>query len=96
MFACTAWLRTHAVPLPAVRPAFAAGEVGDEEAAVSALRAGLDAGDNALDPASAGDAVVEFLVAPHLVGAGPASWRAAVLYSRVSTWRRSVLVVARP
>ena len=63
-------LAAAAVELLVQRARRAAGEVGDDEAGVGALRAGLDAGDDALDPAPAGGAVVEFLVAPQLVRAG--------------------------
>src|SRR5215217_4929430 len=48
----------------------AAGEVGDDEAGVGALGAGLDAGDDPLDPAPAPGAVVELLVAAQLIGPG--------------------------
>ncbi len=44
-------------------------EVGGDEARVGALRAGLDAGDDALDTGPAGGAVVEFLVAAQLLPA---------------------------
>src|ERR671916_515360 len=51
-------------------PGCAAGEVGDDEACVGALRPDLDAGDDALDPAPAAGPVPELLVATQLVEAG--------------------------
>ncbi len=44
-------------------------EVDDDEAAVSALRPGLEAGDDVLDAGPAGGTIVKFLVAPHLLPA---------------------------
>jgi hypothetical protein len=41
-------------------------EIGDDETRVRALRAGLDAGDDALDPAPTGGAVLEMLEAARL------------------------------
>src|SRR5215211_6859838 len=51
----------------------AAGQVGGHEAGVGALRAGLDAGDDPLDPAPAAGAVPELLVAAQFVGSGHGS-----------------------
>jgi hypothetical protein len=50
----------------------AAGQVGDDEARVGSVGAGLDAGDDALDPAPARSAVEEFLEAAHfaILGSG--------------------------
>ena len=89
-------LATAAVEVLVQRARRAGGEVGDDEAGIGPLRAGLDAGDDALDPAPAGRVVVDFLVTPQLVGPTVAACRAAVLRSSVSTWRRSVVVVATP
>src|SRR4028118_898932 len=49
-------LATAAVEVLVQRARRAGGEVGDDEAAVDALRTGLDAGDDALDPPPAGGA----------------------------------------
>src|SRR3954451_16426773 len=42
-------------------------ETGDDEACVDALRSGLDAGDDALDPIPACGAIVEFLEPAQLI-----------------------------
>ena len=44
----------------------AGGQIGDDKACIESVRAGLDAGDDALDAAPALRAVVEFLVASQL------------------------------
>src|SRR5215212_5583274 len=63
------------MPAPAVAPLVegarrAIAEVGGNEAGVGPLGAGLDPGDDPLDPAPAAGAVVELLVAAQLVGPG--------------------------
>src|SRR5512134_3943856 len=52
------------------RSAVAVAKIGDDEAGIGALVTGLDAGDDAADPAPAAGSVVEFLKAAHLAGAG--------------------------
>ena len=46
---------------------WAAGQAGDNEPCVHALRPGLDPGDDALGAGPTGGGIVEFLIAPHLV-----------------------------
>ena len=60
-------------------------QVGDDEAGVGALRADFDAGDDALDPAPALRAVIEFLETAQLAPCGAASNRAFVEVSSAST-----------
>jgi hypothetical protein len=60
-------LAAAAVEILVQRARCAAGEVGDDKARIGALGAGLDAGDDALNPAPTGGAVVELLVAPQLI-----------------------------
>jgi hypothetical protein len=60
-------LTAAAVEILVQRSRRAAVDIGDDEPSVGALRAGLDAGDDALDPAPAGGAVMERCVAPQLV-----------------------------
>ena len=74
-------LAAAAVEILVQRARCAAGEVGDDKARIGALGAGLDAGDDALNPAPACGAIVELLVAPQLVcaaGGGLAVRRAAL------------------
>ena len=78
------------------RPAVAVAEVGDDEAGVGAVAAGLDAGDDAADPAPGLGGVEESLKRRTLPSLGSASKRAAVLSSRLVICRRTVLLGARP
>src|SRR4051795_10904537 len=57
----------------------ACGQARDDEAGVCSIGAGLNAGDDALDPAPAGGAVVELRITAHLArlwGGGEARQRA--------------------
>ena len=56
-----------------------ARKAGDDEAGVDALRAGLDAGDDAFDPVPTGGAVVELLEAARLAACRSGARRRAGL-----------------
>ena len=71
-------------------------QVGDNEACVGPVRAGLDAGYDPLDAAPARGPVEELLEAAPLPSFGAASKRAFVLASRPSMCRRNVVVGATP
>ena len=62
-------LSPRAVQVLVDAPWRAAGEVGDDEACVGALRPGLDPGDDALDPAPAAGPIPELLVVAQLAAA---------------------------
>src|SRR5512144_2932852 len=62
-------LSTPAIEFLVQRPAVAVAEVGDDEAGVGAVAAGLDAGDDAADPAPGLGGVMEFLEATDLASA---------------------------
>src|SRR5512132_320476 len=62
-------LAAPAVELLVQRLATAMAEVGDDEAGIGALAAGLDAGDDAADPAPAAGGVMELLEAADLAAA---------------------------
>src|SRR5512144_1796328 len=62
-------LSTPAIELLVQRPAVAVAEVGDDEAGIGAVAAGLDAGDDAADPAPGLGGVMEFLEATDLASA---------------------------
>ena len=66
----------------------AEAEVGDDEAGIGAVAAGLDAGDGPADPAPAAGGVKELLETADLA--------AARVASRASTWRFRVLVGLTP
>jgi hypothetical protein len=56
-------LAARAVEILVQRPAAAVAEVGDDEAGIGAVAAGLDTGDDAADPAPGLGGVEEFLEA---------------------------------
>src|SRR5512133_3335301 len=58
-------LSAPAVAVLVQRSAAAVAEVGDDEAGIGAVAAGLDAGDDAADPAPAVGGIEEFLEAAH-------------------------------
>ncbi len=62
-------LAAPAIELLVQRSAAAVAEIGDDEAAIGALVTGLDAGDDAADPAPAAGGVMEFLEATDLASA---------------------------
>src|SRR6266511_1359314 len=88
-------LAAPAVELLVQRSATAMAEVGDDEAGIGAVGTGLDAGDDAADPAPAAGGVMELLEAADLAR-GRRGLRPAVLSSRPPTWRFKVRVGARP
>src|SRR5512132_514442 len=78
-------LAASAVEVLVEGTAAAVAEVGDDEAGIGAVAAGLDAGDDAADPAPVVGDVEEFLEAAHLPSPGIALKRAEVLSSRPPT-----------
>ena len=62
-------LSAPAVEVLVQRTAVAVAEVGDDEAGIGAVAAGLDAGDDPADPAPAAGGVIEFLEAADLAAA---------------------------
>jgi hypothetical protein len=71
-------------------------QVGDDKAGIGTLGAGLDPRDDALDPTPAAGGIVECAKRRTLPRAGNAVKRSAVVFSSVSTWRRSAALRASP
>src|SRR5450631_1920668 len=71
-------------------------QIGDDQARVGPLRAGLDAGDNALDAAPARGPVVKLFVTACLAILRRGFVAGFHVASRSPMWRRNVVVGATP